>query len=359
MDPVARLRGRIMIVDDEPSMVMVIERQLRRAGYGAFSGTSKPLEAEAGYTSFGPDILILDLNMPVLDGFDLLARLLPRLTADLVPVLVLTGDPSPATVTHALSSGAKDFVAKPFESTELVLRVENLLESRFAQLALRDHNDQLEIKVLDRTRDLANAELATLQVLARAAEFRDDATGRHTQRVGEMAALLAGTVGLADHDVELIRVAAPLHDIGKIGIPDRILLKPGPLTAEERDIMQMHAAMGAKILGVTRFPILTAAREIALAHHEHWDGAGYPRGLVGADIPQFARIVAIADVFDALRHDRPYRRALELDVVVGMIIAASGSHLDPEVVAAMTTLARNGTLARLSENWSTHGLPLA
>jgi putative two-component system response regulator len=264
-------------------------------------------------------------------------------------VIVLTGDATPETVKEALSSGAKDFVGKPFEAIELVLRVENLLESRFAQLGLRNSNDVLELKVIARTKDLANAELATLQLLARAAEFRDDETGRHTQRVGALSAMLADTMGMPAADVEILRAAAPLHDIGKIGIPDHILLKPGRLTDTERVVMQRHSEIGAEILSATDFPILSAAREIAFAHHERWNGTGYPRGLSGADTPMFARIVAVADVFDALRHDRPDRPGLEMGVVIDHIVADRGVLLDPEIVDAFTTLASVGALEIASD----------
>ncbi len=335
-------QARILVVDDERSNLDVVERLLRRAGYSAVSCVFNPLAAEAEYVAFRPDILMLDLHMPGLGGFGLLARLREKLESDQVPVLVLTGDPSPGMVKQALSSGAKDFVAKPYEAVELLLRVQNLLETRFAQLALREQNDVLEQRVRDRTAELANAELATLHLLARAAEFRDDETGRHTQRVGAIAALLAARIGCPMEDVELIRVAAPLHDIGKIGIPDHILLKPGLLTESERIVMQQHSVIGAEILSATDFPILRAAGEIALSHHERWDGSGYPRGLRGDETPQFARIVAVADVFDALLHDRPYRPGLGLSVVVDRINEEAGRHLDPEVVDAFRQLAGDG-----------------
>ncbi|MEO5509854.1 MAG: HD domain-containing phosphohydrolase [Longimicrobiales bacterium] len=348
--PDAPLHARIMVVDDDVSNVNVVERLLRRAGYSNISTTSNPLEAEALYATFHPDIVLLDLHMPGLGGFALLANLRAKVIEDLVPVIVLTGDATPETVKEALSSGAKDFIGKPFEAIELVLRVENLLESRFAQLGLRNGNDVLELKVIARTKELANAELATLQLLARAAEFRDDETGRHTQRVGALSAMLADTMGMPRTEVELLRAAAPLHDIGKIGIPDHILLKPGRLTDSEREIMQRHSEIGAEILSATDFPILSAAREIAFAHHERWDGSGYPRGLAGADTPTFARIVAVADVFDALRHDRPYRPGLGMGAVIDHIVADRGVLLDPEIVDAFTTLASAGSLENASDS---------
>lgn len=333
-----------MVVDDEPANLRLVERLLNRAGYSNLLCISDPLDAERAYWQFGPDVLLLDLHMPVLGGFALLAQLRAKTDFDLVPVLVLTGDPTAESIQQALSSGAKDFVAKPFEAAELVLRVENLLDTRFAQLALRDQNDVLEKRVYERTIELANAELTTLQLLARAAEFRDDDTGRHTVRVGELSSVLAKTLGHSAAEVELIRSAAPLHDIGKIGVPDQILLKPGPLTTEERAVMQRHAEIGSEILSNADFPILRAARGIALSHHERWDGAGYPHGLQGEETSQFARIVAVADVFDALRNDRPYRAGLTLSDVVAYIQSQSGLHFDPTIIDAFLEVVASGAL---------------
>ena len=334
----------IMVVDDDRSNLRFLEALLRHAGYSSVHATSDPLTVETAYDSVRPDLLVLDVHMPGLDGFALMSRLRAQLDRDLVPILVLTGDPSPGTVEHALSSGAREFVAKPFERVELLLRVSNLLETRFAQVALRDHNVLLERKVAERTEELANAELATLQLLARAAEFRDDATGRHTQRVGHLSAQLASRLSLPAAEVELIRLAAPLHDIGKIGIPDSILSKPAALTAEERAMMERHTTIGGEILSTQDFAVLRAAREIALFHHERWDGAGYPHGMAGSAIPHAARIVAVADVFDALTHDRPYRAAMAHDAVTSLMAGESGTHLDPTVVDALISLEREGAL---------------
>jgi putative two-component system response regulator len=336
--------ARIMVVDDDASNIRLLERLLRRVGYQAVVGTTDPTVAEDTYMRFNPDLLLLDLHMPQLGGFGLLSRLHAKFQNELVPVLVVTGDPSKESMQRALSSGAKDFVEKPFEAVEILLRIENLLETHFARRLLREQNQTLEKRVLERTEELANAELATLQLLARAAEFRDDATGRHTQRVGALSALLAETLGYPAGEVQLLRLAAPLHDIGKIGIPDQVLLKPGPLSVEERAMMERHTIIGGDILSRIEFPVLRAAREIALAHHEHWDGNGYPYGLRGAETPPLARIVAVADVFDALRNERPYRPSMPLHTVIAMITEYAGAHLDPEVVDAFSFLANQGAL---------------
>jgi putative two-component system response regulator len=215
-----------------------------------------------------------------------------------------------------------------------LLRIRNLLETRFLHLSLQSHNETLEQRVRERTRDLEEARLEVLERLTQAAEYRDDATGQHTRRVGELSARMARKLLLGDEDVELIRRAAPLHDTGKIAIPDAILLKPGRLTPEEFEIMKTHASIGARMLSGGRTPMMLLAEEIALSHHERWDGTGYPNGLSGEDIPFAARIVAIVDFYDALANDRPYRSAWPESRIIAEIEGQSGKHFDPRVVEA-------------------------
>ena len=233
-----------------------------------------------------------------------------------MPILVLTADITAESRERALSSGANDFLSKPLSATEVVLRIKNLLRTRWLYGELRRHNEQLETKVLERTRQLAEAQLEILGLLATAAEYRDDDTGEHARRVGRLAGMIAKASGQSEQDVEVLRLAATLHDIGKIGVPDRVLLKTERLTNEEFEIIKSHASIGIEILGKSRFSILQAAREIAGSHHERWDGTGYPEGLQGHEIPLSGRIVAIADVFDALTHDRPYKKAWSLEEAV-------------------------------------------
>jgi len=211
----------------------------------------------------------------------------------------------------------------------------------------RDRRELLERRVDERTTELQAARLENLRRLALAAEYRDDATHEHTERVGALSAMLAARLGLPTELVDLLRHAAPLHDIGKLGVPDTVLLKPGRLTAAERALMQEHTTIGARILASSDFPVLRLGEQIALSHHERWDGAGYPDRLEGAAIPLAGRIVAVADVFDALMHARPYKRAWSLDEAVAEIIRASGSQFDPAVVAAFRTLAEEGVLETL------------
>ncbi len=323
--------GRVLIVDDEAPNVLLLERILQRAGYSQLRTTTDPRHVLPLFLEFRPDLVLLDLHMPHLDGFAVMEQLRPRIQADdYLPILVLTADITSQAKKRALSNGAKDFLIKPLDATEIVLRIHNLLETRFLHLQLRRHNLVLEEKVRDRTVELEEARLEILERLARAAEYRDFDTGMHAQRVGEVSALLAAAIGLAGSEVDLIRQAAPLHDIGKIGISDTILLKPGKLTPEEFEEMKAHTVIGAGMLSGSRSPLLQLAEEIALYHHERWDGAGYA-GLRGAETPLPARIVAVADVYDALSHTRPYRPAWPPEKVAAEIEAQTGRHFDPLV----------------------------
>lgn len=339
--------GKILIVDDEPVNVNVLERLLARSGYDQVKSTTDPREARPLFEAYGPDLVLLDLHMPHMDGFEVMDELAEVIPSDrYVPILVLTGDRAPEVRRRALSAGAKDFLTKPFEPTEVVLRIKNLLETRFLHRQLEVENETLEVKIQERTRALADAQEEILRRLATAAEFRDDETGQHAERVGVLSALLAMTVGLPFEDVQVIRRAAPLHDVGKIGIPDAILLKPGPLTPAEFEVMKTHTTIGARMLSGTRYPLLTLAREIAMHHHEQWDGSGYA-GLRGEEIPLVGRIVAVADVFDSLTHERPYKRALSLEDSVDEIVACRGSHFDPQVVDAFIEVVDRGEVRDL------------
>lgn len=331
--------ARILIVDDQEQNVTVLGRILKRAGYLKVESTSDPRRAIELCESRTPDLVLLDLHMPELDGFAVLEQLRRVAAADsYLPVLMLTGDGSAEVKLRALAAGATDFLAKPFDATEVILRIRNLLETRHLYRLLRVQNTHLEARVRERTEALESSQLEILERLAEAGEYRDDDTGRHTQRVGELSAALAAAMNLPAATVEVIRRTAPLHDIGKIGIPDIILLKPSPLTASERAVMETHAEIGAKILTGGRSELIRAAEEIARHHHERWDGTGYPGGLRGNAIPVAARIVAIADVFDALTHDRPYRSAWPVAAAMAEIVAHRGTQFDPDFVDAFVGL---------------------
>jgi putative two-component system response regulator len=330
--------ARILIVDDDPVSLRALEAMLTLDGYVNVIPTTEPGHALGLCASAPPDLLVLDLRMPQIDGFELLRRLDAASLDSPCQVLVLTADDSRATKERALSGGASDFLAKPVDPTEALLRIRNLLRVHFLQLELRSKHRMLARQVSERTEQLTDARVEVLDRLALAAEFRDDATGQHTQRVGRAAALIASRLGLPEDEVSLLRRAAPLHDVGKIGIPDRILLKRGPLTTEERGRMRMHAPIGAAILSEGSSRLLRMGEVIARTHHERWDGVGYPEGLAGEEIPLVGRVTAVADVFDALTHDRPYKGAWPVGEAVEEIRRMSGSQFDPRVVESFAEL---------------------
>lgn len=338
--------ARILLLDDEPANVEFLHHVLHRQGYGALVCSMDGLEAADHLDQVRPDLVVLDLMMPGFDGYQFMERLRAWLPEDdYVPVLVVTADTSAETSRRALAAGASDFLTKPLSPAEIRLRVRNLLHTRFLHGALRGQNARLEERVEERTAELDEARQEILDRLARAAEFRDDDTGQHTQRVGRLAGRVAQVLGLDDDHVDLIRKAAPLHDVGKIGIPDSILLKEGRLSAEERTLMETHTAIGARILSGSRYPLLQLAEEIALSHHERWDGAGYPHGLSGSKIPLSGRIVAVADVFDSLTHVRPYKRAWTVRETLAEFRAEAGRQFDPELVEVLLRVAPEvGTL---------------
>ncbi len=323
--------ANILIVDDQEANVRLLQRFLGPAGYVNLKSVTDSRTVLDVYLEFQPDLILLDLHMPHLDGLAVMTLLKPHIPTDAyLPILVLTADVLAETKQKALSTGAKDFLVKPFDGTEVLLRIHNLLETRFLYIDLRHYSETLETKVSERTRQLEEAQGEMLERLALASESRDDDTGRHTQRVGELSAALARAAGVPEERCALIRRAATLHDIGKIGIADGILLKPGKLTPEEFEHMKTHTRIGAGILGGSHFPLLQMAEEIALYHHEKWDGTGY-YGVAGEAIPLVARVVTIADVFDVLTHTRPYKDAWPVEEALAEIDRQKGRMFDPRL----------------------------
>ena len=336
------LNARILAVDDDAALLEVMRLQLEAAGYTAFYPVTDAASVPAWFREVRPDLVVVDLHMGRISGLEVIASLGPAIAAEgtYLPVLMVSGDLTADARRQALSRGARDFLSKPYDADELVLRIRNLLEMRFLHAEVRAQNRSLEEKVRERTHELDRANLEVLERLARAGEYRDDQTGHHTRRVGELSARIGAALALPADGVEMLRMAAPLHDLGKIGIPDAVLLKPGRLTDEERDCMQTHTTIGAGILSRGGSPMVRLAERIALSHHERWDGGGYPQGLAGEAIPLEARIVAVADVFDALSHDRPYRAALPPAEALAEIGRNAGTHFDPAVAGAFLRLQR-------------------
>jgi putative two-component system response regulator len=329
----------VLVVDDEDANVHLLERLLSRWGFTNVVSTTDSSRVLSLYATFRPDVLLLDLQMPTPTGLQVMESLADDVHGPVhLPILVLTADATLETKQKALAEGARDFLTKPFDPTEVKLRLYNLLETRRLQLALQIQNETLEQRVRSRTRDLDLARLETLERLALAGEYRDDNTHEHAQRVGRTVGLLAQQLGEPTEVVERLRRAAPLHDIGKVGVSDVILLKPGPLDAAEYEVMKSHATIGHQILSGSRSRVLQVSAEIALSHHEHWSGDGYPHGLAGDAIPFVGRMTAVADVFDALTHRRPYKDAWPVGAATEEIRRGAGSHFDPEVVSAFLAL---------------------
>jgi len=339
------LEGHILLVDDDPAILHALTRVFENAGYACVTAVQGGEEAVALLRRERQDLIVLDLDLGISDGLDVLrvAESLDGVSAG-VPTLILTGSDDQESRQDAFSLGAKDFVSKPIVAGEISARARNLIETRLLRRRLEESNRLLSHQVVDRTRDLHRMRFEALQRLAWVAEFRDDDTGAHQRRVGALAARLAAEVGLPASLVERLRLAAPLHDIGKIGVPDAILLKPGPLTADEWTVMKAHPEIGARMLRDCNFPLLCEAESIALHHHERWDGTGYPRGLTGERIPMTSRITAVADTFDCLVQGRPYRGPKSTTEAVKIIEEAAGTCFDPALVAPLKRLWERGVI---------------
>lgn len=323
----------IYIVDDEPHNLVLLSKLLARHGFKRVTTCQQPEKVMGELNEVTPDLLLLDLTMPGLSGLELLDLLQGQIhSTPPLPVLVLTGDTRTDTRRQALSLGAKDFVNKPFDPPEVICRIQNLLESRLLERRLLNHSQELEALTYRRTLQLRANQLDTVRRLGLAAEYRDDLTGEHIARVGRYSSALARAAGLDETYQEQIGYAAQLHDIGKIAIPDSILLKRGPLSEEERSFMQQHVRFGLDILKGSDCPILRMAEQIALYHHERWDGKGYLQGLANDAIPLSARITSVCDVYDALTCERPYKRAWTPEEARAELFRGKGAQFDPQLV---------------------------
>ncbi len=333
------LEGRLLVIDDDEWVVQTLQRLFRRAGYERPLALTDPRGVGDVLRRESVDLVILDLHMPGMDGFDVLATIRSGLPPEeYVPVIVLTGDDDPELRRRALDAGAMDFLAKPFDPAEAEARVRNLLAARFLTQRVAHQRDELEERVMERTSQLADTRTEILHRLALAAEYRDDVTGRHAERVGLLASLVAAELGMSAMEVDFVRRTGPLHDIGKIGVPDSVLKKPSKLTPSEFELMKSHTTIGAQILGGSEHRILQVARDIAEHHHERWDGSGYPHGLRGEKIPVEARIVSVSDTFDTLTHNRPYRQAMPTGSAIEEIARCTGTQFDPRVADAFRAI---------------------
>lgn len=324
--------GRILIVDDNPVNIALIKKILSNEGYSQIEATCKPVKVAQMYNKAPYDLVLLDVHMPEMNGLEVLAKLREEHPKDYLPVVMLTADDNDETRNQCLAAGAKDFISKPFDRTEVALRVRNIMESRFLHKALKYQNRELEERVKERTQQLYEAQSKVIEVLGKAAEYRDNETGMHVVRMSQSCAIVARELGLSDAECDLILRASPMHDIGKIAIPDEVLLKPGILDSGEWETMKTHSAVGAEILGGYDSELMRVAAEIARTHHERWDGHGYPAGLKGEQIPLYTRVVSVCDVFDALTSERPYKKAWSVKEAMDYLYAHAGSQFDPVVV---------------------------
>ena len=317
-------KATILVADDTPENIDVLKGILSDS-YKVLAVPSGRLALKVAMGPKPPDLILLDVMMPEMNGYEVCQKLKSFPQTAKIPVIFVTAKSEVEDEGFGFSLGAVDYITKPVSPPLVMARVKN-------HLALYDQSRHLEHLVEERTKELRETRVEVIRRLGRAAEFKDNETGTHVIRMSWFCRFLAEEAGLDSDWCELLYNAAPMHDIGKIGIPDRVLLKPGKLDPEEWALMQKHAEYGAEIIGDHPSPLLQLAREVALFHHEKWDGSGYPHGLKKRDIPLSARIVAIADVFDALTSERPYKKAWPEDKVIQLLKDEAGKHFDPELI---------------------------
>ncbi|MBC8394869.1 MAG: response regulator [Deltaproteobacteria bacterium] len=335
---------RILIVDD-----VKLNRELLQSYLESMNYESE--EAQDGIEALAKldlniDLVLLDVMMPVMDGYEVVRQIRDDPNYSDIPVIMVTALTDKEDRLRAVESGANDFITKPIERNELRLRVTSLLKMKEGQDLIKQHRAELEDKVKEQTASLRKAlekmaeaqrktykaHLSTIYRLAVAAEYKDQHTAAHIRRMSHYSAIIAKGLNLPPGEVEIILNSSPMHDVGKLGIPDAIMLKPGKLNEEEREIIKQHTIIGSRILCDSESELLNAGETIALTHHEKWDGSGYPQGLAGEEIPLWGRICAVADVFDALTTKRPYKEAIDNVQVYEILKNEKGSHFDPNVI---------------------------
>ncbi len=338
------LSKRILIVDDDEQIREILSEFMKIQGF-EYETASDGIEALAK-VKLDIDLVLMDVNMPKMDGYEVIKRIRSEAEYRDLPIIMVTSMATQEDRLRAVQAGANDFIAKPIDQIELEVRTVSLLKMKEIQDTIKRHKSELEEKVQQRTtalrksldemvyaqRNTYEAYLDTIRRLAIAAEYRDEGTAAHIMRMSNYAAALAKGLKFPPGKIEIVLHASPMHDVGKIGIPDGILLKKGTLEDKEWEIMRRHTTIGSRILKESNSDFLKAGEVIAASHHEKWDGSGYPNGLKGEEIPQLGRICAVADVFDALTTKRPYKEAFSNEAAFDIIKKGRGTHFDPEVV---------------------------
>lgn len=331
------LTAKVLAIDDSIIDIKILNKILTKAGFINITTTTDSTQAIDLYKKIRPDLILLDLIMPEMDGFAVMRQLSVLNPDDYLPVLVVTaGDESVRF--KALQSGAKDFLHKPYDYLDVLLKSRNIIEVRLLYNQIKNQNASLEQQINERIKEIRDTRLDVIQRLAVAAELRDTGTGKHIFRMSRYCQLLAMAVGFTKEQGELLLATSPLHDIGKIAIPDVILLKSSALEPREFEIIKTHPILGAKILSGSDSVFLRMAETIALTHHERWDGSGYPHGIKGENIPLVGRICAIADVFDALSSERPYKQAWGFEQTMTEIKRLKERSFDPKLVDAFVDI---------------------